>query len=149
MKNRRLLVVGIPLIFCMAFAGCDTGNGTPLNEEPKSIIITGVSGDDIPDEYGSIRIRVLYGRGISVAGQDQLQIDDASKTLTTPLVLVEQNDSILPGSPAWTGNGKHYIAIFFGDLATFVYTGDGDDSAQYNFDSAVTSIAFSQFRKQP
>jgi hypothetical protein len=151
MKNRWLLVVGAPLVFCMAFTGCPTGNGTdgdPANKDPKSITITGVSGEDIPEEYDSVRIRVLGGRGVSVAGHDELHIDDATETIKTPLFIVPTGDTIPAESPAWTGSGKHYIAIYFDDDVTFVYADDKGDLKLYDFTDAETSIEFSNFKKQ-
>jgi hypothetical protein len=161
MKSKLLSAFGVPLVLWLALIGCDTGNGPDTQEEPnkdpKSIILTGVSGDDIPGEYDNIRIRIIArGTTGSIAGHDGLALQKDG-TIKTPLVIVQAGDTIDPDNcPDWTGSGKYYIALYFYDKttlkATFVHTNgkplnDSADYAAYNFTEAQATIAFSLFKK--
>jgi hypothetical protein len=157
MKNFSFLLalLALVLVLGLAFVGC---SNSP-NEDPKSIRITGVTGSDIPTDYSMIRIRVFSGtieNSTAVAGQGGVQIRD--QTIQTPLVIVVNGGTTSTG-PAWTGNGDHFIALYFvksdsSIAATFLYTNgaalnSNADVVKYNFTKAESVIEFSKFKKVP
>ena len=170
-------VIVITVIFSFAFIACDNGSTSSPNENPKSLRITGVTGDDVPASgtYDLIRFRIFsgthsaatlvagYGRTNFTSFNDNqvLQVELCNPTegqVTTGSLETISHGGINNANPVWTGYGEHFIMIQFVNsgtvIATFWYTNGADlnavtDVARYSFTSDLSTIDFSKFRLRP
>jgi len=153
-----LVILAVALVFGLTLAGCKN----EPEEVEKSIRITGVTGNGMPDSsaFDWARISIFSGtvqNPVHVAGQGGVQV--TNQTLQTRLAVPVDGATHSDG-PFWTGSGEHFIQLQFVKLpdrnvvATYVYS-DGtalnsqDDTPKYNFTKAETVIEFSKFFKVP
>ena len=145
--NTRVFTLAVALVFGLALVGCETD----INDDPKSLIITGVSGSDVPAEYSHIEIDIWFmphNVGHLVAGQERAQINN--QTIQAPLFVYDLDFGWT--SEAWTGYGNYLIFLRFinsdrSTAAYFDYTGDASKKnvAHYFFSKPESVIEFSKF----
>ena len=162
MKKKSFFVLGmlsIMLAICLTFVGCDNGNGSGPNTDPKSIKITGITGIGT-DTNGEGDIRLL-----------------TSTDATTPTTLVARawgnsiwhnpvaNNQVLSGEfriteewdhtdKPWTGIGEYYIKLELAPIGGFgtassrnYWWAKNGEIVKYNIQDTLTTLDFSEFKQ--
>jgi hypothetical protein len=162
---RKKMWLGMPAIALalgFVFTACDTNGGEPY-DSPKSIKITGItlSGTDTNGE-GSVFIytKPTFGHGAE-SGLIAREIYHVPKITDGGLFvdLYVCEDGYDASDERWTGSGEYYICLTFagpigwpddvegGTVLRYWWTKD-DVTAKYDIKDALTTLAFSQFKKQ-
>ena len=139
--NAILRMAGFIAIVAMigfSMAGCDTDGdgGSGGNNDPKTIVITG-----IPAEVTNINL-ILFKKG------NMMSSADGSGTVSNGTVTIALSGTGSNTGP-WTGNGNFTISIdangtyyYYTAGAAFISEAE---SPEYNITSAISTIPWNQF----
>jgi|GEM_PF-5820754 len=150
MKNKKIGLGILVMVFIMTAAGCNngsTGGGSsapPANTEPKTIVITGINGSSFTS--GGLGIYPV-GTNINIEDINEGLVAGANANNADKIVT---NDSVTyplynsTSTNRWTGNGTFDVYFLYKEGTG---TPEPYKAGSVSFSSATTTVAFSRFTK--
>jgi len=138
-----LIAIAAVIAFSMSACNQDPGN----DDVPKSLVITGITGTDVPSN-GKVAVGIAEVSGKGKSNLVAYSEVNVSSTVDIPLISAKRQGE------QYTGTGKYYIILVFdnntedtSDDVNFVYSNGTTTALMYNITEAVTTLEFSKFIK--
>ena len=139
MKN-VFKMIGIIAITAVIGISCTTSDGGVKNTDPKTLIITGVTGTT----GNQFTILVAGADGKAVAGAQRVTI---SETMNIQLYKPgPAGEFSLPAYGGWTGTGEYFITLNEASAGTAYF--QSYSSTMIKFEDTETTVDWSVFKKR-
>jgi len=148
MKKKLVFIAVLTILLAFNFISCGEDEDADDGDDgvPKTLVITGISGDEF---MGDVYVALCpdFNTDSSFVAFNGVKLSSGS-TLTIPLMSNKREGE------QYTGTGSYYIILIFegpttdnGDDIDYIYSAGAEMPLKYNFKDAKTTIAFDQFKK--
>jgi hypothetical protein len=151
MKNKfkfwKVLLIVVGGLVMINMAGCPTDGGI-VNNEPKNLTIEGI--DSSINQWFVALFKDIPPKGQNPQNTAVGGNSKSGNSITIDLRIPTESGSM--SNEKWTGSGEYYIMItpIVGGSSDNAnargYVGNGNTPVRVNFDSAIKTLQFGQFK---